>query len=500
MLFNSYEFIFLFLPVVLLVFVRLERFRCTPLPELWLILTSLVFYAYWRSAYLLLLIGSIVFNYASGLAIARNVARQHPRARRLLIAAIAADIVLLGYFKYTDFLIGTLNDIASTSIPLQHVVLPLAISFFTFNQIAFLVDVYKGHVHEHGFLHYALFIVFFPHLIAGPIVHHRDVIPQFRNFNFSLSSTQVSMGLMIFSVGLFKKVALADHMAPYADGIFQAAAQFEDLTAVEAWVGALAYTLQLYFDFSGYSDMAVGGALLFGVRFPWNFDAPYKAVNIIDFWRRWHVSLSLFLRDYVYIPLGGNRRGTIRRSWNIGLTMLIGGLWHGANWTFVLWGGLHGLYVVINHLWHDWRQRMAPQNITAAERLAARAITFLAVVVGWVLFRSENLAAAVGFYHDMMDFRNGIPAGTLLEPQTLMPHLSAELRTFDPFGWIAALLAVCWLTPSLKEFTESRDAGFNSASFRVWSPNRLWAVGSGLLAWIAIMLLTRPTEFLYYQF
>lgn len=498
MLFNSYEFLFLFLPIVLAVFLQLERFRRTSLPTLWLVIASLVFYGYWRSAYLLLLIGSIVFNYGFGLAIARDVAQRHPRARWLLIAAITGDLVLLGYYKYTDFLIGALNGIAGASIPLQHVVLPLAISFFTFNQIAFLVDVYKGHVHEHGFLNYALFIVFFPHLIAGPIVHHRDVIPQFRHFNFSFWGTQVSMGLMIFSVGLFKKVALADQVAPYADGIFRAAAQFQDLTMIEAWVGALAYTLQLYFDFSGYSDMAVGGALLFGVRFPWNFDAPYKAANIIEFWRRWHISLSLFLRDYVYIPLGGNRRGPVRRSWNIALTMLIGGLWHGANWTFVLWGGLHGVYVVLNHAWRDWRQRIGPTRVTAPERLAARAVTFLAVVAGWVLFRSENFSTAVGLYRDMIGVGGGF--GWTMDPRTLLPHLPAELQSFEAFAWIAALLTVCWLAPSLKQITEAVDAGDNRLRFRTWQPTRLWALGSGVLAWVAIMLLTRPTEFLYYQF
>ncbi len=498
MLFNSYEFIFVFLPVVLLVFLQLGRFRATSLPTLWLVLASLAFYAYWRSAYLFLLVASIVFNYLAGLAIAGAVARQARHARWLLIAAIVADVGLLGYFKYTDFAIGTINWLTGTSIPLQHVVLPLAISFFTFNQIAFLVDVYKGHVHEHGFLNYALFIVFFPHLIAGPIVHHRDVIPQFRNFNFSFSSTWVSRGLMVFSVGLFKKVALADNVAPYADGIFQAAARLEDLTMVEAWIGVLAYSLQIYFDFSGYSDMAVGGALLFGIRFPWNFDAPYKAVNIIDFWRRWHISLSLFLRDYVYIPLGGNRKGALRRSWNIWLTMLIGGLWHGASWTFVLWGGLHGVYVLINHVVRDWRGPAAPDHPNVLWRLGGRTITFLAVVAGWVLFRSDHLPAALQLYRDLIGY--GGFGGWTLAAERLLPHLPEDSRTAEPFIWIAALLAICWFTPSLKEFMEGQEAGARHRPFAVWTPSRWLAVGSGVLAWVAIMLLTRPTEFLYYRF
>jgi len=500
-LFNSYEFIFLFLPVALVVFFGLRRYRRTSLPALWLVVTSLGFYAYWRSAYLLLLIGSIILNYGAGLAIARQVGDQRlRRAKGLLIAAIAADLGLLAYFKYTDFFLGTINGVLGSDIPLQHIVLPLAVSFFTFNQIAFLVDVYRGYVHEYGFVNYALFIVFFPHLIAGPIVHHRDIIPQFKRFNFSFSSTAISLGLTIFSVGLFKKVVLADNVAPYADAIFNAAARQEILTLTEAWVGALAYTLQLYFDFSGYSDMAIGGALLFGVRFPWNFDAPYKAACIIDFWRRWHITLSEFLRDYLYIPLGGNHCGAFRRSLNILLTMLLGGLWHGANWTFVLWGGLHGFYVVINHLWRDWRARTSevPSRPSAAKRIPGSVLTFLAVVAGWVMFRAENLSAAVSLYRSMIGLAGW--SGWSTDPPTLLPHLASAAQTYEPFGWVAALLALCWFTPSLREQVEAYESGTRRRGVLHWSASRTWAVYSGLLAWLSIMFLARPTEFLYYQF
>ncbi|MBM4200071.1 MAG: MBOAT family protein [Gammaproteobacteria bacterium] len=497
MLFNSYEFVFLFLPIVLAVFFQLGRRRSSTLPTLWLVAASLAFYAYWRSAYVGLLLASITGNYLAGLAIARYRKR---RGRGLLAGSITANLVLLAYFKYAGFLIGTFNDLLGEQLAIPEIVLPLAISFFTFNQIAFLVDVYKGYVHDYGFFDYALFILFFPHLIAGPIVHHRDIIPQFRRFNFSFSSPLVSIGLMVFSIGLFKKVVLADHIAPYANALFDSAARAEALTCVEAWFGALAYALQLYFDFSGYSDMAVGGALLFGVRFPWNFDAPYQATSIIDFWRRWHISLSQFLREYLYIPLGGNRAGRLRRSANILLTMLLGGLWHGANWTFVLWGGLHGGYVVVNHLWRDWRarQRWLPRQPTRGERTAGWCLTFVAVLIAWVLFRAQDLSTTLAIYRSMLGF--GPDSGWTLDARLLLPHLPATLQDSMAFAWIAALCAICWL-PSLPRQTQALladDAG-TPPRWRL-RLGRPWAVGTGILAWLAVMFLARPTEFLYYQF
>lgn len=500
MLFNSYEFVFLFLPVVLGGFFLLGRKAASPLPTLWLVAASLAFYAYWRSAYLTLLLGSIAGNYLAALAIHRcRASRVHRRA--LLATAVTANLGLLGYFKYTDFLIGTVNTLTGTAFPLQHIMLPLAISFFTFNQIAFLVDVYKGYVHDYGLLDYALFIVFFPHLIAGPIVHHRDIIPQFRRFNFSLSSPLVSIGLMVFSVGLFKKVVLADPIAPYANAIFDSAARTEALTCTEAWLGALAYTLQLYFDFSGYSDMAVGGALLFGIRFPWNFDAPYQATSIIDFWRRWHISLSLFLREYLYIPLGGNRAGQWRQSINICVTMLLGGLWHGANWTFMLWGGLHGAYVVINHLWRDWRcrQSLLPATPLAGERTAGWLLTFVAVLFAWVLFRAGSLSSTWVIYRSMLGF--GLESGWTLDSARLLPHVPEALRNTAVFAWIGALCALCWFVPSLRRQTDPLLADPVQAPAK-WQLRleRAWALGTGLLAWLAVMFLARPTEFLYYQF
>ena len=275
--------------------------------------------------------------------------------------------------------------------------LPLGISFFTFQKIAYLVDAYRGEVRAGGFLSFALFVTFFPQLIAGPIVHHSEVIPQFgQKSTYRPNLDNLSMGIGIFVLGLAKKTVLADSIATYATPVFRAAQAGADPTLFEAWGGALAYTFQLYFDFSGYSDMAIGLALMFNIRLPINFNSPYKATNIIDFWRRWHITLSRFLRDYLYIPLGGNRHGVARRYANLMLTMLLGGLWHGAGWTFIVWGGLHGIFLVINHFWHALGVGSATTSGArpGSDGSAARTITFLAVMVAWVFFRAEDFDAA----------------------------------------------------------------------------------------------------------
>ncbi|MGH6886959.1 MAG: MBOAT family O-acyltransferase, partial [Geminicoccales bacterium] len=331
MLFNSFEFILAFLPVTLIGFFLLGG-RESPRAALsWLVLTSLFFYGWWNPSYLVLIIGSICFNFFVG---QRLLARS---SKAILGFGVAVNLLSIAYFKYAGFLAFNIEELAGVEVGLEHIVLPLAISFFTFQQIAYLVDAHRGEVRAEGFVNYALFVTFFPQLIAGPIVHHSEVLPQFaRRSTYRLDLDNLALGLTVFSIGLFKKVVLADGIATYATPMFAAAQGGYEPTLFEAWGGALAYTFQLYFDFSGYSDMAVGLGLMFNIRIPINFDSPYKAVNVIDFWRRWHITLSRFLRDYLYIPLGGNRRGPERRYVNLMLTMLLGGLWHGAGWTFVI--------------------------------------------------------------------------------------------------------------------------------------------------------------------
>ncbi len=400
MLFNSYGFIFLFLPIVLLGFFRLARYSHT-YAAAWLAISSLFFYGYWNPAYVGLLLGSIVCNYAFGLWIAK-AGVQHATARKkhVLVAAITANLLLLGYYKYANFFLSSTNDLTSSSLSLGNIILPLGISFFTFTQIAFLVDTYQGKVKEYNFVHYVLFVTYFPHLIAGPVLHHKDMMPQFaRASTYRINWDFVATGLLLFTLGLCKKVLFADSLAPFATAIFDGVrhGMVTDTlpTIYEAWCGAIAYTLQIYFDFSGYTDMALGIALMFGIHLPINFNSPYKATSIIEFWRRWHITLSTFLRDYLYIPMGGNRHGKLRRYINLFATMLLGGLWHGAGWTFVVWGALHGVYLTLNHLWREFVAvgflHRIPNWLGA---LAGGVLTFIAVVAAWVVFRSDDIAQA----------------------------------------------------------------------------------------------------------
>ncbi len=436
------------------------------------------------------------------------------------MAGIVFNLLLIAYFKYANFFVDSANALAHVDWHLDEIVLPLAISFFTFQQIAYLVDVYKTQIYEKSLLDYALFVTFFPQLIAGPIVHHGEMLPQFKQGDaFSKDHVRTSQGLTVFLFGLFKKVVLADSIAIYASPVFSAAANGGELTFVEAWGGCLAYTFQLYFDFSGYSDMAIGIALLFGIRLPINFDSPYKAANVIDFWRRWHITLSRFLRDYLYIGLGGNRRGRVRRYLNLMLTMLLGGLWHGAGWTFVFWGALHGVYLAINHGWRSLRKDRVDEGVAPSRvyRGVSRTLTFLAVVVSWVFFRSESFAAAQSMLLAMTGAK-GIMVDARLE--AYFPWLAGFITfdgrhagTFNLWGlpWIVALAAITQMLPNVQEIVgyvgpegprkESRvqAAGAKPHWFH-WKPSLPWAIlVVGMSCW-TLACMSRVSEFLYFQF
>lgn len=421
MLFNSYSFIFLFLPIVLLGFFWLAR-SSHSFAAAWLALASLFFYGYWNPAYVGLLLGSIACNYAFGLWIAKaGMKHNEAQKKHMLIFAIIANLALLAYYKYTNFFIDSLNTATDTNWSMGEIILPLGISFFTFTQIAFLVDTYQGKVKEYNFIHYTLFVTYFPHLLAGPVLHHREMMPQLQlRKNYQLDWDNIATGLLLFTLGLCKKTLIADELAPYANAIFDGVHHGWLPTTYEAWSGALAYTLQIYFDFSGYTDMALGIALMFNIHLPINFDSPYKSTSIIDFWRRWHMTLSRYLRDYLYIPLGGNRKGKVRRYVNLLLTMLLGGLWHGAGWTFILWGALHGLYLTINHL---WREQIKPQSSLAVptrlSTLSGGALTFIAVVAAWVVFRSHDLHSAAVMLNAMFGIES--------RPITLLQVLNGQL-------------------------------------------------------------------------
>ena len=391
MVFSSLEFIYLFLPVTLAGFLLLRHFESERGIIAWLIGASLFFYGWWNPWYLVLLIGSVLVNYGLHRLLIRD---KNPWVLGL---GIAGNLLVLGYYKYADFFVSNVNALTGLDFAFAGVALPLAISFFTFQQISFLYDTYRGELVECDFPRYALFIVFFPQLIAGPIVLQKDTIPQFTMPVFkNRLGVNLSVGLTLFVIGLFKKIVLADGVVPYVSTVFGLAETTEGVPVEAAWIGAFAYTFQIYFDFSGYCDMALGVARVFGIRLPINFNSPYKSRSIIEFWRRWHITLSRFLRDYLYIPLGGSRHGAGRRHLNLMATMALGGLWHGASWTFVVWGGLHGLYLTVNHTWSRyWGASSRPDWLPAwLSRGLAQSLTLLAVIVAWVFFRAESFGGA----------------------------------------------------------------------------------------------------------
>lgn len=515
MLFNSYAFIFLFLPLVLLGFFQIAKISHIWAAG-WLATASLCFYGWWSPAYVALLLASILSNYSLGLWIVK--ASEVKRKRRILVVAISANLLLLAYYKYANFFLDNLGSLMDVPLVLGEIILPLGISFFTFTQIAFLVDTYQGKVKEYNLIHYTLFVTYFPHLIAGPVLHHKEMMPQFaRPATYRFNYENLAVGISIFIIGLFKKVIIADGLAVYVAPVFDAPAAGVFPTFIEAWGGVFCYTLELYFDFSGYSDMAIGLSRMFGVTLPLNFDSPYKSVNIIEFWRRWHMTLSRFLRDYLYIPLGGNRHGKLRRHLNLLATMLLGGLWHGAGWTFVVWGGLHGLYLVINHAWHTLRRSFGQDPSQPVSRLSCALsvlLTFLSVVVAWVFFRATDLHSATVLLSAMFG-GNGFELPDHWQPKwgALGDWLATHGASFTPqhgllpggaINWIWICLLVVWFAPN----TQQIMASFKPALEPVATPARrlLWrpSLSAALLLWglgfAAIINLNRQSAFLYFQF
>ena len=522
MLFNSIKFIFFFLPITLLIFFQSGKLLNSRFAIVFLVAASLSFYGWWNPLYLLLLIFSLVINYFIGSALSDKF--QIPLGKKLLLTlGIIVNLALIGYFKYANFFLSTVSDLLGTNFNLENIIQPLAISFFTFQQIAYLVDAYKGETKEYNFLDYCLFVTFFPQLIAGPIVHHKEVMPQFADKStYQFNPENMAVGITIFSLGLFKKVVLADNIAVYATPIFNAASAGTDPTLVEAWVAALAYTLQLYFDFSGYSDMAIGIARMFGIKLPINFNSPYKAISISDFWRRWHITLSNFLRDYLYIPLGGSRKGEVRRNLNLLITMLLGGLWHGAGWTFVFWGGLHGIYLIINHQYRSLRKRLGHdlKNTNWLDRGCGWLLTFVAVVVGWVFFRAETMGTALVIVKGMFGFNGISVTATLPGKLTFLQSFDPQLNGFLPILKanhknvileIFALLMITGFTPNTQEWMRdykpvlNHDFNQNNSSsiFRMnlrWKNNTLWAIITSFITVFGLLGLTKISEFLYFQF
>ncbi len=503
MLFNSNQFLFFFLPLTVVLFWLLVR-RSAPAAIGFLALVSYVFYVYGEPVYPWLLAASILFNYLCGLAIRRS---REPYSRAFLLAGLIGDLAVLGLFKYTNFFLAQLG--LFVRVP-QHVpiALPIGISFYTFTQIAYLVDTYREHDSESNFVRYFLFISYFPHLIAGPILHHKEMMPQFLRPRVRTPMVSLYPGLCLFAIGLAKKVMLADPCGLIASSVFGPAAHGIRIGFIDSWVAALFYTVQIYFDFSGYTDMALGISLMLGIRLPLNFNSPYKARNIIDFWRRWHITLSRFLRDYLYFTLGGNRKGPRRRYVNLLLTMVIGGLWHGAGWGFLLWGALHGAALALNHLWHDSARN---RRFHIPSRLSW-VLTFLFVAAAWVPFRAASFRASLNLWQGMAGLHGLIvPDEPVL--RTLAAHLHLAIHpnfySMHEFPVFALALLLVLFAPNSQQIMRRFRVGLDSPGYRALpaSTSRLearidlpTAIAVGALLAFAARSIGSYSEFIYFHF
>ena len=461
MLFNSYIFLLVFLPATLLIYWLIPR---GALRLAFLALASYVFYIYWDWRYLPVLLLSTSADWIAGEVMARTADRRVRAAA--LVTAIAVNLAFLGVFKYAGFFLDQLNGVAALfggaePLPVLRLVLPIGISFYTFNAMSYAIDIYRGKVRPaKDYVHYAAFVAMFPHLVAGPIVRYADIDRQLRRMEPRLTAGLAGTGLYFFAMGMAKKLLFADLLAPYVNDLW---AHHAGLGLAGGWTAAVGYALQLYFDFSAYSDMAVGLALLLGFRFPQNFDSPYKSVNISDFWRRWHMSLSFWFRDYVFIPLGGSRRGSLRTLVNLLVVMGLAGLWHGAAWTFVLWGLLHGAYLVVHAV-------AAKAGLAPRWTWLNRGLTFVAVVVAWVFFRATSLGQAGDVLAAMSGARG-------LAGASVAPTLAALI--------VAGLV---WV-----------NAAPNTWEVRL-QPRPGWALACGLLLGAAVLTIAAPSPFLYFQF
>ena len=486
MLFNSYEFIFVFLPITFFVYFYLNHKRLTVAAKGFLVFTSLFFYSWWNIIYLPLILASILFNYIIGNSLNDNSQKIKLNKKVLLTFGIVANLLLLGYFKYADFFIENFNVVTNSNVNLLHLALPLAISFFTFQQVAYLVDSYRQETKEYDFLNYTVFVTFFPQLIAGPIVHHSEMMSQFaQTKNKIFNYKNIAAGIFIFTIGFFKKVVIADTFGAWATQGFDVV---ENLNMLSAWATSLSYTFQLYFDFSGYTDMAIGVALLFNIKLPTNFNSPYKATSIQDFWRRWHITLSRFLRDYIYVPLGGNRKGTLVTYRNLMATFILGGIWHGAGWTFVFWGFLHGMALVIHRVWNNLGFRLWGW--------LGWFVTFNFINIAWVFFRAKEWDDAIKVLSAMFTGKVELPAMLVNKLSFLTQYgvsFGTSLKDIGPnkeiiLSTIAAFIIVAFLKNS-NELAQK------------FKPNFMTLLVICLMfVYSIITFMTIKSEFLYFNF
>jgi alginate O-acetyltransferase complex protein AlgI len=544
MLFSSAEFLFGFTPVAVLGFYLLGRFSRASAIR-WLIVVSLVFYGWWRPLNVLIIGPSIIVNFALARVLLRLNQNEHSRraSQALLLLGILFNVVFLGVFKYTDFVTGTINDVFGANLVLQHIILPLGISFITFQKIAFLIDVQAGRVKSFTFQEYCTFVLFFPQLIAGPIVHYREMMPQFHAASCRFNQENVAVGLTLLLFGLFKKVVLADKIAPLVTPIYEHAASGANMSFLMAWMAAIGFTLQIYFDFSGYTDMALGLARLFGIKLPPNFNSPLRASSIIDFWLRWHMTLTRFLTAYIYNPLvltltrrrlAKGRPGFGGRNTTVGafvsllmvptiLTMCISGLWHGAGYGFVVWGLLHGIYIAINHAWRLAAVRIWPgrRSYDHFMKPVGQLVTFMTVAATMVFFRAPTITAAIDLVKGIVGL-NGLGL-----PQDLLGRLGPLAGILHGIGvvgeagsgqdlistgkLVCLLLFIALALPNTLQILDryepalgvrpgSTKLSIGKTGILKWDPSLPWAIAMSVIATIAFVSIGGPSEFLYWQF
>jgi len=541
MLFNSYEFIFLFLPIAVSVFFVLGRYS-RAMALRWLIVVSLVFYAWWRPLNVFLIAPSILINFVIARALQKVLRQQQPRlAKVLLLLGIAFNVAFLGYFKYANFFVGAVNDVFGAQYVLTQIVLPLGISFITFQKIAFLVDVHSRRIESFTLRDYGLFVLFFPQLIAGPIVHYREMMPQFQRAPCVFDRENMTVGVTLLVFGLFKKAFLADGISPMVKTLYDQATIGAPTTFLLGWMAAIGFMFQIYFDFSGYTDMALGIARIFGIRLPPNFNSPLRSSSIIEFWLRWHMTLTRFLTAYLYNPISlsltrrrmarglqgfGGRKTTVGAFVSLLLlptlfTMCISGLWHGAGYLFILWGLLHGVYLSINHAWRLLARKLWPDKARYARVMqpVGLVVTFIAVVVSMVFFRSSTMHAATGILRGMFGL-NGIdvPRSLLLDLGSAgnwLRHLGvgvspADFQFTNMVLWLIALGAIVFFCPNTQEIMAryepalgiraSTIAGASALRRISWRPTIAWSLIVATLAVIGVLQLAGPSEFLYWQF
>jgi len=538
MLFNSYEFILLFLPVTLFAYYAAILLGYQRLTIYVLTSSSLFFYGWWNPPYVILILVSIIFNYFFGLHLSKGDKLFGGNQKILLFCGIFYNLALIGYFKYSSFFVNTISGATGFDFQMGTIILPLGISFFTFQQIAFLIDAYRGETKAYSFSHYCLFVTFFPQLIAGPIVHHNDMMPQFEARKKNISWENISKGITIFFMGLFKKVIIADHMAVYASPIFDSAEANFTLTFFEAWKGVLAFSYQLYFDFSGYSDMAIGLGLLFGISLPINFNSPYKARNIIDFWRRWHITLTSFFNSYLYnvvaVPL--TRYSLINRLSKLKiffftaflptmLTFCMVGLWHGAGWTFILFGAFHGLLLVANHGYRSIRKAfgLGKNSSHILTLIFYHILTYFFIVIGWMFFRSESFNGLLNLF-EAISGGNGVVLpynylnylNYLFGFGTFLADLGVRFVPYNigipyfggihEFKFIIILFLFTLCLPNTQQIMRYLNEGSNGKNELMisrklyWKPSTFWAMVMVVVTLYAVLNLSNATEFLYYQF